>query len=80
MLAQRPRPTYTANTNDGSRTITIHDVPTPEGGADDDEDNFSSHPRPVLKLRGGPKSKQRVAWKEEVIDNENAGKKKSKSM
>lgn len=80
MLAQRPRPAFTGTPNDGSRTITVHDVPTPEKGADDEDDQgVASHPRPVLKLRGGPRSKQRVAWKEEVIDNENCGRKKSKS-
>lgn len=79
LLAQQPRPTYTSNANDGSRTITIHDVPTSEGGTNDDEERFINHPRPVLKLRGGPRSAQRVAWKEEVVDNENCGKKKSKS-
>lgn len=80
MLAQRPRPAFTGTPNDGSRTITVLDVPTPEKGADgDDDQTFASNPRPVLKLRGGPRSKQRVAWKEEVIDNENCGRKKSKS-
>ncbi|KAF8312490.1 hypothetical protein DL93DRAFT_1307602 [Clavulina sp. PMI_390] len=79
MLAQRPRPTYTANAADGSRTITIHDVPTPEAGSDGEvSDSGPSQPRPVLKLRGGPRSTQRVAWRPEVIDNENCGKKKSK--
>src|ERR1700733_1616811 len=79
LLAERPRPTHTGTLADGSRTITIHDVPTSETPADDDVPELSSHPRPVLRLRGGPRSEQRVAWEEGVIDNENAGKKKSKS-
>ena len=80
MLAERRRPAYIGTPTDGSRTITLRDVPTSEAAADDDDiAEFSSHPRPVLKLRGGPRSEQRVAWKEGVVDNENAGKRKSKS-
>jgi len=74
MLAQRPRPQYTGTSSDGSRTITIHDVPAPEG-TDDEE---ASHPRSALRLRGGPRSQQRVVWKEGTVDNEHCGKKKSK--
>ncbi|KAG9047297.1 hypothetical protein FS837_002605 [Tulasnella sp. UAMH 9824] len=32
----------------------------------------------VLKLRGGPKSRPQVQWTDDVVDNEGAGKKKSK--
>jgi len=78
LLAERQRPTHTGTPADGSRTITVHDVSTSETPADDAPES-SSHPRPVLKLRGGPRSEQRVAWEEGVVDNENAGKKKSKS-
>lgn len=80
MLAQRPRPTNTSNREDGSRTITIHDVPTAETPHDDDDlSDFDSHPQPVLRLRGGPRSARRVTWTEEVVDNEGKGRKKSKS-
>ncbi len=75
MLAQRPRPQYTGAPSDGSRTITIHDVPAPEVS----DDEMTSHPRSVLRLQGGPRSQQRVVWKEGTVDNENCGKKKSKS-
>lgn len=65
---------YTSAPADGSRTITLHDSqPRPEDDAD----------QPVvvgtLRLRGEPrKTRQRVAWDEDVIDNEGSGKKKSK--
>ncbi|KAF8340327.1 phosphatase inhibitor-domain-containing protein [Cantharellus anzutake] len=74
MLAQRPRPQHTGVMPDGSRTITIHDVSAPEVSYHD----VGSHPRPVLRLRGGPRRQQRVVWKEGTIDNENCGRKKSK--
>lgn len=75
MLAQRPR--QTSNAADGSRTITI-EIPS-VGVRDEQDDDLSSHPRPVLRLRGGPRTQRSVAWKDSVVDNENAGKKKSKS-
>ena len=61
--------------------MTTHDIPTPEAsrGGPDDHDFTSAPLVPVLRLRGGPRSQQRVAWREGVVDNENAGKKKSKS-
>ncbi|KAJ2978110.1 hypothetical protein NUW54_g11333 [Trametes sanguinea] len=32
----------------------------------------------TLRLRGAPRNRQRVVWREDVVDNEGAGKKKSK--
>jgi protein phosphatase 1 regulatory subunit 11 len=87
--AQRPA-------TDGSPTITIHDSaarelhpadPNAPEGAEDDVLDSSSRPTLVLNLQGGGndvrrkrKAGQRVVWKEDVIDNEGAGKKKSKSL
>jgi protein phosphatase 1 regulatory subunit 11 len=80
--ATRGRPS-TASPADGSRTLTITDDPTREEG-EDDQDNNQAGVQSVgtLKLRGGPKEKrtQRVAWNDDVVDNEFFGKKKSKSM
>jgi len=57
---------------DGSRTITLRDSqPRPE----DDGDLVVG----ALRLRGEPRrTRQRVVWDEDVIDNEGCGKKKSK--
>lgn len=35
-------------------------------------------PTGTLRLRGGPRSRPRVVWGEDVVDNEGLGKKKSK--
>lgn len=55
---------------------------TPSPAVDND-DRERDAPRLVLNLQGGPKPKskagKRVVWKEDVIDNEGCGKKKSKS-
>ena len=66
--------------SDGSRTITIHDVqPRPEGESGGSPTQ-SQPPVGALRLRGGPRrTRQRVAWDDNVVDNEGAGKKKSKS-
>lgn len=87
-IYQRPTP-------DGSRTITIHDSAPREVHPADPDVNDDSHdqdrpidggaPRLVLNLQGGgslrkkKKEGQRVVWKEDVVDNEGCGKKKSKS-
>jgi hypothetical protein len=64
------------------------DPDIPEGTEDGNEDglNRAGQPVLVLNLQGGgndvrrkKKAGQRVVWKEDVIDNEGAGKKKSKS-
>ena len=58
----------------GSRTITS--TPTPD-------EQSSSGPGPnaykVLKLRGGPITRRRVVWDDDVVDNEFMGRKSSKS-
>jgi protein phosphatase 1 regulatory subunit 11 len=36
-------------------------------------------PTGTLRLRGGPRSRPRVVWSEDVVDNEGLGRKKSKS-
>jgi protein phosphatase 1 regulatory subunit 11 len=70
----------TSTPNDASRTITLHDSqPSP----DDDAGNpFGVNGDVVgtLRLRGAHRSdRPRVAWADEVVDNEGMGKKKSKS-
>lgn len=65
------------------------DPDIPEGTEDGNEDGLNRARQPVLvlNLEGGgndvrrkKKAGQRVVWKEDVIDNEGAGKKKSKSL
>jgi protein phosphatase 1 regulatory subunit 11 len=82
--AYSDRPGQTASRADGSRTITIHDVPTGEEGRGDDAGQGSSqeagrqNEAGVLRLRGGGNTRK-VVWSEETVDNEGMGKKKSKS-
>lgn len=85
MNAYPTRPGQTAGTADGSRTITIHEVPTGQESRrrrlDDEEEDGEescSTEAGVLRLRGGGNTR-RVVWTEETIDNEGMGKKKSKS-
>ena len=70
----------TSSPSDGSRTQVIHDSQPRE---DEDSSNPSHDqgdtPRGVLRLRGGPRSRPGVVWREDVVDNENMGKKSSKS-
>ncbi|KAF8518228.1 phosphatase inhibitor-domain-containing protein [Gautieria morchelliformis] len=76
MLSAQTRPNASAP-GDGSRTITVHDVqPIPEANSDDPVE--PSLPNGTLRLRGGPRGRPRVAWDEQVVDNENCGRKKSK--
>jgi len=66
--------------SDGSRTLTTHDV-QPRSQDDLSDSPTSTQPQSVgaLRLRGGPRRiRRRVAWDEDVVDNEGAGKKKSK--
>ncbi|KAF8548360.1 hypothetical protein OG21DRAFT_1449239 [Imleria badia] len=82
--ATQRRPQTSAPT-DGSRTITLRDAqPRPE---DDDASGGGAGPSTgepsttvgVLKLRGAQRrTRQRVAWGADVVDNEGCGKKKSK--
>src|SRR5690606_3120593 len=68
----------TSAPSDGSRTITITNVPTNEGGDDiiPEEDG----PVGTLRVRAArTRTGPRVTWDEDVVDNEHAGKKKSKS-
>ncbi|CAE7079855.1 unnamed protein product [Rhizoctonia solani] len=64
----------TSAPGDGSRTILIADSQPIE-----ENSNPNSGPsNGILKLRGGPRSRPRVMWDADVIDNEGCGKKKSK--
>ncbi|KAJ7472716.1 phosphatase inhibitor-domain-containing protein [Mycena latifolia] len=74
-LATQRRPNTSAP-GDGSRTITITDAaPLEEGGSG------SGEPAPIgaLHLTGGPRrTRQRVVWDDDVVDNEGCGRKSSK--
>lgn len=72
-VATRPAP------SDGSRTITVHDNQPGEGGTHDGTSGESLAVG-TLRLRAAPRSRQRVVWRDDVVDNEGAGKKSSKSM
>ena len=66
--AQRPA-------SDGSRTSTLeYNQPREEGQTDEEPSTVGT-----LRLRGVARHRQRVVWREDVVDNEGAGKKKSKS-
>ena len=70
----------TSSPSDGSRTQVIQDSqPRADEGSSDPSQDQESTPHGVLRLRGGPRSKPAVVWKDDVIDNENMGKKSSKS-
>lgn len=81
MLSNSRRPPATSAPSDGSRTITVRDSqPAVDEGSGSDERRAEPAQRSgVLKLRGGPKSRPQVQWTEDVVDNEGAGRKKSKS-
>lgn len=66
---------------DGSRTITVTTDPTKEEGQSDSsqEQTPGEAPARVLRLRGAKRAGPRVAWDDDVVDNEHMGKKKSKS-
>ncbi|KAJ7176603.1 phosphatase inhibitor-domain-containing protein [Mycena filopes] len=75
-LATQRRP-GTSAPGDGSRTITITDAAPRE----EDDGAPTDDPAPVgaLHLRGGPRrTRQRVAWDDDVVDNEGCGRKSSK--
>ncbi|KAJ3887950.1 phosphatase inhibitor-domain-containing protein [Lentinula edodes] len=67
----------TSSPGDGSRTITITSTPTSE---DEGSSNDASRSAVgALKLRATTrKPRQKVVWREDVVDNEGAGKKSSK--
>ncbi|KAJ7017510.1 phosphatase inhibitor-domain-containing protein [Mycena alexandri] len=74
-LATQRRP-GTSAPGDGSRTVTITDASPRE-----DDGTSSSNPAPVgaLHLRGGPRrTRQQLAWDDDVVDNEGCGRKSSK--
>lgn len=65
--------------SDGSRTITLLDSQPEEGrSGSSGEDDVGT-----LRLHGAPRTRERnrprVVWREDVVDNEGAGKKSSKS-
>ncbi|KAH9847251.1 phosphatase inhibitor-domain-containing protein [Lenzites betulinus] len=61
--------------SEGTRTITVQDnQPREEEG----QTEPAAPPVGTLRLRGAPRSRPRVVWREDVVDNEGAGKKKSK--
>ncbi|KAJ6561776.1 phosphatase inhibitor-domain-containing protein [Mycena capillaripes] len=76
-LATQRRPNTSAP-GDGSRTLTITDAaPREDGSADDDSGERA--PVGALHLTGGTRrTRQRVAWTEDVVDNEGCGRKSSK--
>lgn len=67
----------------GSQIVTA--TPTPERDANEASSSnqaaadAEARPMLTLTLRGGDINKPRVAWGEEVVDNEFLGRKKSKS-
>ncbi|KAJ7040773.1 phosphatase inhibitor-domain-containing protein [Mycena alexandri] len=77
-LATQRRP-GTSAPGDGSRTVTITDASPRED--DGTPSNNPDGPAPVgaLRLRGGPRrTRQRVVWDDDVVDNEGCGRKSSK--
>jgi protein phosphatase 1 regulatory subunit 11 len=71
----------TSAPSDSSRTMIIEDIqPRPEEGSPHDTSRASSPAQGLLRLRGAPNSRPRVVWREDVIDNENMGRKSSKSI
>jgi len=74
-LATRQRPSASAPT-DGSRTITLRDDQPREDGSGPDGEGADQIG--ALHLRGATRVRPRVVWRDDVVDNEGAGKKKSK--
>ena len=73
MTTRQTRRPNTSAPSDGSRTITLRDDQPRE------DDNSDTQSIGTLRLRGAARHRQRVVWREDVVDNEGAGKKKSKS-
>ncbi|KAJ4480163.1 phosphatase inhibitor-domain-containing protein [Lentinula aciculospora] len=67
----------TSAPGDGSRTITITSAPTSED--EGSSNHAASSTVGALRLRATTrKPRQKVVWREDVVDNEGAGKKSSK--
>lgn len=64
----------TSAPSDGSRTITLLDSQPHEEG----DDNANGEEAGSLNLVGGGRSRPRVVWSEDVVDNEGTGRKSSK--
>lgn len=74
-MATQYRPNTSAP-GDGSRTIIVEDAQPREAESSADEAPTIG----TLRLRGAPRRvRNRVAWGEDVVDNEGCGKKSSKS-
>jgi hypothetical protein len=80
LRAAQRRPDTSAP-SDGSRTITITGAPPHEDdGSSAGPSGESSSAVGTLRLRGATKkSRQRVVWSDDVVDNEGCGRKSSKS-
>ncbi|KAG9008847.1 Type 1 phosphatases regulator ypi1 [Tulasnella sp. JGI-2019a] len=82
MLGARQRlQQRTAAPSAGSPTATVAPEQPTAGPSTTNEDDGAGAPpgrAGVLKLRGGPRSRPQVAWTDDVVDNEGAGRKKSK--
>ncbi|KAH9910128.1 phosphatase inhibitor-domain-containing protein [Epithele typhae] len=74
MATRQARRPGAVPTPDGSRTIIVHD----DQPREEDEGDVERAPVGALRLRGATRHRQRVVWREDVVDNEGAGKKKSK--
>ncbi|KAF8233331.1 hypothetical protein L208DRAFT_1267424 [Tricholoma matsutake] len=73
IIATTPGPSM-STPSDGSRTLLVTDA-APRPGSPHISSGVSNR---TLRLRGGPRSEQRVAWDEDVVDNEGCGRKSSK--
>ncbi|KAF8072254.1 phosphatase inhibitor-domain-containing protein [Lyophyllum atratum] len=71
------RAPITSAPGDGSRTITIIDAaPRPEDAASSSQTELRAIG--TLRLRAAPRNEHRVAWDDDVVDNEDCGRKSSK--
>jgi hypothetical protein len=79
-LATQSGPTSSMS-REGSRTAVVVQNAAEQRDASAllDLDEAPAPPAGTLRLRGGPRNGPRVAWDEDVVDNEGLGRKKSKS-
>jgi hypothetical protein len=82
MQARTQERPSTAAPGDESRTLTITNDPVREDEEGQGNDSEGGQAVGTLKLRGKTKEgrTQRVAWDEDVVDNEGFGRKKTKSI